>query len=79
MRCPTCFQAKQKSTTYQGILTTTAERYNQYQDNEGRRHDHDPNILKLNYYCTNQHIWTITFIKANCCHQERILNIDFKK
>lgn len=58
MKCLTCQKEGKKSMVYIGISTSTCMGIQEYYDEEGRYHYHDPNYITANYSCSNGHTWS---------------------
>ena len=57
MICPECKEQGLKSCVYPGQRFITAMGSEEYYDEDGKHHRHDPNIMKTRYSCTNGHGW----------------------
>lgn len=57
MKCLKCIEEGLKSKIYVGASTTTAMADQQYFDENGDYHKHDPNVTKTGYQCSNGHKW----------------------
>jgi len=60
MICPECGKARLQSRVYIGVSSTTLAYSPPFYDEEGRYHDHDPNIRTTQYECSNGHQWAET-------------------
>lgn len=58
MICPACQRSAQKSKVYVHGSYTTAAHHPGYYDEDGRYHNHDPNLTTTAYRCTKGHEWT---------------------
>lgn len=56
--CPTCQELDLRSTIRFGGGFTTAMGTDDYVDEDGRVHHHDPNITTHSLRCSNGHEWT---------------------
>ena len=65
MKCPECVAEGKRSKVYVGGHSSTLMGYLAYYDEDGKLHDHDPNVYSTNYRCSNGHKWTES--KKNKC------------
>ena len=65
MKCPECEKENKKSFVYIGYATSTCMCINQFYDEEGKHHYHNPNITTQHYTCSNEHAWTEN-INSHC-------------
>lgn len=57
MKCPTCVAQGERSFVYPGSTSTTALGFQQFYDEEGVWHVHDPNRSTTSYSCSRSHTW----------------------
>lgn len=59
VRCPFCVEANERSRVgYEDATATTLLPVEQFFDEDGRRHVHDPNWRTTAYSCSRGHNWT---------------------
>lgn len=58
MKCKECVKENLKSQVSIGSTTTTCMGYNNYYDEDGKYHFHNPNIVSTEMRCTNGHTWS---------------------
>lgn len=58
MRCPECIEGGVKSRVFTNGSSTTLMGHSPYYDEDGRYHNHDPNIRQSSYRCSNGHAWS---------------------
>ena len=58
MKCPECVKVRGRSVVTEGGGRTTLMSPNNYYDEDGIFHSHDPNITTTTYSCSNGHEWT---------------------
>lgn len=65
MKCPECVKEGQKSTVRVRPMASTLMYSNDYYDEDGRWHSHDPNWFSRSYRCSRGHEWG-TSIRGTC-------------
>lgn len=65
MRCPECDVSGQKSSVFIGLRTTTLMSWQDFYDEKGNFHHHDPNTTSTAYSCSNGHRWRED--SQHCC------------
>jgi hypothetical protein len=66
--CKECQAQGHKSVVYEGHSYTTLAGFQVFYDQDGFRHEHDPNSTTTNYTCSNGHAWsTKTYSKCQTC------------
>ena len=58
MICSECLELGLKSKVYVGCGSTTLAYSEPFYDEDGRYHNHNPNITTTEYSCSNGHKWT---------------------
>lgn len=58
MICEKCKTEDRKSTIRFSTEIVTSELVDNYYDEEGKLHIHDPNITETTYRCSNGHEWS---------------------
>lgn len=59
MKCPVCKKQKLKSKVFSRRSKSTLMAGLPYYDENGKYHDHDPNITTTGYECSNGHVFEI--------------------
>ncbi len=62
MKCPKCLEDGLKSKVYTHGGTSTCMMGETYYDEEGKYHDHDPNIHCMKYHCSNGHDFVVSVV-----------------
>lgn len=58
MKCPECVEAGQTSKVFsRGSTRTLLGGGGPFWDEDGTRHEHDPNIVTSGFECSNGHMW----------------------
>jgi hypothetical protein len=65
--CPECQAAGLKSTVTSDGGGVTLMAYQPFWDEQGRRHNHDPNATQTRYRCSNGHHWQTRVFKTCWC------------
>ena len=60
MKCSDCVEEGKRSKIYIGGSSSTLLGWLSHYDEDGNRHDHDPNSYSTDYRCSNGHTWTKT-------------------
>jgi hypothetical protein len=55
MKCPKCEQEGRRSEVVGCGATQTMMYYQPFYDEDGRRHDHDANVVEEHFRCSNEH------------------------
>jgi len=55
--CPTCYRSSVPSCVYVGARTSTLLSYVPFYDEDGKYHDHDPNMHNISFRCSRGHVW----------------------
>lgn len=58
MKCKQCEVEGEKSVVHVGPAFTTLMAGQEFYDEEGRWHNHDPNITTQSYRCSQGHSWS---------------------
>lgn len=56
--CPICVKESNKSTVFIGLSMTTLMCTQEYYDEDGKYHFHNPNTITTEYSCSNGHKFT---------------------
>jgi hypothetical protein len=64
--CPECQESGQKSTVYVGSDWITGMGVSRFHDEDGRYHEHDPNIVTTGYSCSMGHRWNEKRNNGSC-------------
>lgn len=71
MKCPECVKEGKTSRVYEQGGASTAMCTQDFYDEDGRRHHHDPNWHSTSYQCSNGHRWAEK-VKHKCwCEKEK--------
>lgn len=57
MKCPECIKEGKKSTISIGSSVITAMPVHRFYGEDGKYHEHDPNVRSTQYRCSNGHGW----------------------
>ena len=57
MICPECQAQGKKSCVFIGTATITMVSHQPFYDEAGEFHNHDPNLHRTSYSCSNGHSW----------------------
>jgi hypothetical protein len=58
MKCPQCVKEGKRSVVTVGGRFTTAMWSTPFYDEDGKRHNHDRNVITTKYRCSNGHQWS---------------------
>lgn len=58
MKCKQCEVEAKTSVIYRGLAVSTLMAGQEFYDEEGRWHNHDPNITTQSYRCSQGHSWS---------------------
>ena len=73
MKCPECEKAGEKSCVYPQGSSRTMLMGCEYYDEEGRYHQHDPNVTTTGYRCSNGHEWVEKHIAKCWCEEGKVI------
>lgn len=59
VRCPQCVAAGARSTVRTSGVSRTLACSQEYWDEDGRYHSHDPNRHTTRWFCSNGHVWAV--------------------
>lgn len=65
MKCPVCVREGKKSVLYEGFMSSTCGAVQNFYDEEGRSHFHNPNANCSNFNCSNGH--QLSYVRASRC------------
>ena len=71
MKCPVCLIEHTKSTVTEGGGARTLMGHLPFHDEEGKRHDHDPNISTTGYKCSRGHVFSVALKRSCWCGHGR--------
>ena len=66
MRCPSCVLEGKRSKVRINASTTTAMSSDNFYDEEGRLHSHNPNSVRTYYTCSEGHSWFADNKRSGC-------------
>ena len=68
MKCPECEKLELRSTVmiHGGVITTDMA-HNEFYDEAGNHHTHNPNLRTVTYQCSNGHEWLGGLINTCWC------------
>lgn len=77
MKCTQCEKEDKKSRVYQHGGSSTLMGYQNYYDEQGKLHSHNPNKYKYFYNCSEGHSFSIEYLSAcsNCKYGESSASI----
>lgn len=71
--CPDCREGGLTSRVTVGPSTVTCMAGQQFYDEQGRFHDHDPNTMTTQYSCSNGHVWSSQqLMSCRVCEEDRV-------